>query len=64
MPAALAAGLVTEPEQVIEIGKTSGGKFTASYTEWNGQPCTCTGHDHLTRQDALSCAEDRLKYRA
>lgn len=58
MPAAHA------PEQVIEITETGSGRFTASYTEWNDQPCECAGHDHLTRQDALACAEDRLRYRA
>jgi hypothetical protein len=58
MPAAHA------PEQSVEIDETPGGRFTASYTEWNGQPCECAGHDHLTRQDALACAEDRLRYRA
>ena len=51
------------PEQLIIItGKP--GRYTAAYCEWNGQVADCRGHDHLTRQDALTCAEQRLRYRA
>lgn len=40
------------------------GRYTAGYCEWNGSWAECRGHSHLTRADALTCAEDRLRYRA
>ena len=52
-----------DPEDLIEITGDDG-RFTAGYYEWNGQRLECAGHDHLTRADALTCAEDRLRYRA
>ena len=55
---------VADPEDLIEITTGDDGRFAAGYREWNGQWCACAGHDHLTRADALTCAEDRLRYRA
>jgi hypothetical protein len=55
---------VLNPAQVIQIREKHGGRFTAVYWEWNGQPAECPGHDHLTRIDALACAEERLRYRS
>jgi hypothetical protein len=53
----------TDPEDLIEI--TGGdGRFSSGYYEWNGQRLECAGHDHLTRADALTCVEDRLRYRS
>lgn len=54
--------LTRRPDQLIII--TGTGRFTASYREWNGTWRNCGGHDHLTRADALACAEERLRYRA
>jgi hypothetical protein len=51
------------PGQIVLIAGPAG-RYTAAYREWNGRWCGCPGHDHLTRQDALSCAEQRLRYRA
>ena len=62
MPAAAVA--VARPARLVAIAEDDGGRFTAVYREWNGQWRECAGHDHLTRQDALSCAEQRLRYRA
>ena len=59
MPAAVA-----EPDQLIIIAASGHDRFTSSYREWNGQWTACAGHDHLTRADALTCAEERLRYRA
>jgi hypothetical protein len=53
----------TDPEDLIEI--TGGdGRYCSGYYEWNGQRYECAGHDHLTRADALTCAEDRLRFRS
>ena len=51
------------PDRLIVITER-GGRFAAGYWEWNGQWCECADHDHLTRADALACAEDRLRYRS
>jgi hypothetical protein len=51
------------PDRLVII-TDHGGWFTAAYYEWNGQLRNCRGHGHLTRLDALACAEDRLRYRS
>ena len=51
------------PAHLIIITERDG-RFSAGYWEWNGRWCGCPGHDHLTRADALACAEDRLRYRS
>jgi hypothetical protein len=52
------------PGQLVEITGHDDGRFTAAYDEWNGQHRDCPpGHKHITRQDALDCAEARLRYR-
>jgi hypothetical protein len=56
------APLIQAERLIIIVGKAS--RYTAWYCEWNGQVAACRGHDHLTRQDALTCAEQRLRYRA
>jgi hypothetical protein len=56
--------LTRDPGQLIEITEQRNGRFVAAYTEWNGCPSGCRGHDHITRTDALACAEARLRYRA
>ena len=60
MPTTAAA---TDPEHLIEI-TAENGRYTSAYCEWNGQWHQCADHDHLTRTDALTCAENRLRYRA
>ena len=62
MPSPVA--VLPDPARLVAITEDEAGRFTAVYREWNGQWRECTGHDHLTRQDALTCAEQRLRYRA
>ena len=62
MPSPVA--VLPDPARLVAITEDDEGRFTAVYREWNGQWRECAGHDHLTRQDALSCAEQRLRYRA
>ena len=57
------SGTTIDPENLIEITVGEDGRYSSGYWEWNGQWCPCTGHTHLTRTDALTCAEDRLRYR-
>jgi hypothetical protein len=52
------------PGRIIVLVMGKDGRYTSGYCEWNGKWHGCHGHDHLTRADALSCAEDRLRYRA
>jgi hypothetical protein len=56
------APLIQAERLIIIVGKQ--GRYTAWYCEWNGTVADCRGHDHLTRQDALTCAEQRLRYRS
>ena len=58
------SGTTIDPEDLIEITTSEDGRYTSGYFEWNGQWRPCAGHDHLTRTDALTCAENRLRYRA
>ena len=61
------AGVIAPPQapgQVVVLVAGDGGRYTAAYREWDGRWRDCPGHDHLTRQDALACAEQRLRYRA
>ena len=53
---------VADPEALVEI-TCEDGRYTSGYCEWNGQWHQCAGHSHLTRTDALTCAETRLRYR-
>ena len=62
MPAPVA--VLPDPAALVAITEDEAGRFTAVDREWNGQWRECAGHDHLTRQDALACAEQRLRYRA
>ena len=52
------------PGVLIEITQAASGRYTAWYQEWQGSWRGCCRHAHLTRQDALACAEERLRYRA
>jgi len=57
------SGPPLDPGAVIAI-EAAGDRFTGGFYEWNGHWSGCTGHKpHLTRLDALRCAEDQLAYR-
>jgi hypothetical protein len=57
------ADTIRDPAQIITVTEQPDGRFTAGYWEWNQTWRDCAGHDHLTRVDALTCAEQRLRYR-
>jgi hypothetical protein len=63
MPGIQPGGAVRKPEELVEI-TDRGGRFRASYYEWNGERQECCEQGHLTRRDALECAEQRLRYRS
>lgn len=61
--AMIAIDAPADPQQLIVITQDKG-RHKSGYREWNGTWHYCGDHDHLTRADALSCAEERLRYRA
>ena len=63
MPSSQPADAPGDPGELIGIAD-DGSRFSAWYYEWNDERRECCADGHLTRRDALECAEARLRYRS